>query len=131
MLRQGTKGWAAIGAGPDADSNGVLTFGLIWLDYLRSRERRLTIEGLALFLTAGRERTTCLRLRWMNPNAAQFQVFVQGEDGFEDRADLADYGNLETRLEPVDETGSRSARRSGVMDGGDWGGGSGGTGGAR
>ncbi len=106
LLRQGTKGWAAIGGGPDSDANGVLTFGLIWLDYLRSRERKLTIEGLALFLQRGRERTTSLRLQWMNPNAAQFQVFVQGDDGFEDRVDLADYGNLDTHLEPCTRLGA-------------------------
>jgi hypothetical protein len=99
LVRTGTTGWAAIGAGPESDADGVLTFGLIWLDYLRTRERRLTMEGLAIFLPAGRERTTCLRLRYLNPRAGQFAVFAQGEDGGEDRVDLADYGNLETHLD--------------------------------
>ncbi len=99
LVRRGAVAWAAIGAGPESDVDGVLTFGLIWLDYLRAREKRHTIEGLALFLPEGRERTTCLRLLWMNSHAAQFTVFVQFEDGFEDRADLSDYGNLETHLD--------------------------------
>ena len=39
LLRQGASAWAAIGASPDAfHCDGVLTFGLIWLDYLRLRE---------------------------------------------------------------------------------------------
>ncbi len=99
LVRLGSGGWAAIGAGPQSDIDGVLTFALIWLDYLRARERRLTIEGVAIFVPAGRERTTCLRLRCLNPRAAQFAVFGQGDDGYEDRIDLADYGNLDTRLE--------------------------------
>lgn len=99
LLRSGSSGWAAIGAGPESDVDGVLTFGLIWLSYLRARERRLTIEGLALFLPGGRERNTCLRMRHLNPMAAKFAAFTYSPDGFEDRADLADYGNLDTRLE--------------------------------
>ena len=99
LVRRGSAGWAAVGAGPESDVDGALTFGLIWLDYLRARERRLTIEGLAIFLPAGRERATCLRLRWLNPRAAQYAAFAHGEDGCDDRIDLADYGNLETHLD--------------------------------
>jgi len=40
-----------------------------------------------------------LRLRHLRPEAARFQVFVYGEDGWEDQVDLRDYGNMETRLE--------------------------------
>ncbi len=80
-------------AGPGAD------LGLIWLDYLRARERRLTIEGLVLYLPVGRERTTCLRLRWLDPRAAQYLVLAFGTDGYEDEVDVRDYGNLDTRVE--------------------------------
>lgn len=104
LIRKGAAGWAAIGASSESDIDGALTFGLIWLDYLRSRERRLTIEGLAILLPAGRERTTCLRLLWLNPKAAQFAAFAQFDDGYEDRVDLADYGNLETHLERCTRT---------------------------
>ncbi len=125
LIRCGSRAWAAIGAGPDSAVDGVVTFGLIWLDYLRARERRLTVEGLALFLPAGAERTTCSRLRWMNPEAAQFAAFVTTEDGYEDRLDLADYGNVETRLEhctrampsasqSVEELAAEIARTAGV-----------------
>jgi hypothetical protein len=107
LVRKGLSGWAAIGAGHDAET--VLTHGLIWLDYLRVRERRLTIEGLLLYVPAGRERTTCLRLRWMDPRAARYEVLAFTPDGYEDVVDLRDHGNLETRVEPCREGPSLSA----------------------
>jgi hypothetical protein len=101
LLRKGTAAFAALAAPPDAGSaNGALTFGLIWLDYLRSREPKLVIEGLALFLPQGQDRSTCLRLRHLTPRAARFEVFVYARDGCEDRLDTANFGNLDTRLEP-------------------------------
>ena len=101
LLRQGASAWAAIGAAPDAfHCDGVLTFGLIWLDYLRLREPGLVIHGLILYLPAGREKTTCLRLLFLNPEVAQFTAFVYTEEGLEEQIDLRDYGNLDTRLEP-------------------------------
>src|SRR4029077_19019983 len=99
LVRQGASAWAAIGA--DAGHpDGVLTFGLIWLDYLRHRETGLAIHGLVLYLPAGREKTTCLRLLFLNASAAQYTAFVYDEEGLESRVDLRDYGNLETHLEP-------------------------------
>jgi hypothetical protein len=101
LLRQGAAAWAAIGASPDPfHADGSLTFGLIWLDYLRHREHSLVIHGLVLYLPAGREKTACLRLLFLDPAAAQYDAFVYTEDGIEQRIDLRDYGNLDTRLEP-------------------------------
>lgn len=100
LMRLGTRAMAAIGAGPESAVDGVLTFGLVWLDYLRARERAVNVEGLAVFLPAGRERTTCLRMRHLNPRAGHYTVFLQTGDGFEDPLDLSDYGNLDTHLDP-------------------------------
>ncbi len=99
LLRRGAAGWAAIGVPPETTADGVLSFGLIWLDYLRRRERRLTLEGLILFLPAGEETTTCLRLQYMNPQLARFLVFVHSDADEEGQVDPADRGNLQTRLE--------------------------------
>ena len=102
LLRQGAGGWAAIGAGPDClNVDGILSFGLIWLDYLRRREQKLAVHGLILLLPAGSEKTTCLRLRWLNPAAAEFRAFAYSDDGVETALDLSDYGNLGTHLERV------------------------------
>jgi len=101
MLRQGSSSWAVIGASPDPfHADGALTFGLIWLDYLRQMEPGLVLHGLILYLPADREKTTCLRLLFLDPRAAQFVAFVYTADGVEQRVDLRDYGNLDTRLEP-------------------------------
>lgn len=101
FLRKGGCGWAAIAAPPETGAAaGALTFGLIWLDHLRARERRVTIEGLALVLPQAEARRVCLRLPFLNPNAARFVVFVYGPNGYEDRLDPADYGNLDTSVEP-------------------------------
>ncbi len=101
LLRHGASAWAAVGASADPfHADGALTFGLIWLDYLRQREHSLVIQGLILYLPAGREKTTCLRLLFLDPAAAQYIAFVYTEDGIEQRIDLRDYGNLDTRLEP-------------------------------
>src|SRR5438105_4938389 len=55
FLRHGQHGWAAIACPPEGDASAILSFGLIWLSYLRERERRMTIEGLAIYVPAGRE----------------------------------------------------------------------------
>ena len=100
LLAKGNTAWAAIGAPPDtADPSAALTFGLIWLDYVRSRERRLVADGLAIFVPSGRERGTCLRVRWLDATRAQFRVYVYGE-GHEAAADLSDYGNVDTEVVP-------------------------------
>jgi len=101
LMRQGASAWAAIGVAPDAGHpDGVLTFGLIWLDYLRHREPSLAIHGLVLYLPAGIEKTTCLRLLFLDPAAAQYCAFVYDEECLEAKIDLQDYGNLDTHLEP-------------------------------
>jgi len=98
LLRKAGSGWAAIASPPGAAS-GVLTFGLIWLDHLRKRERKLTVEGLALFVPQAEASIACLRLPFLNSRAARFEAFVFTAEGYEGRLDPSDYGNLATRLD--------------------------------
>ena len=110
LLRSGVEGWAAIAAPDDAlVADEVLSFGLIWLDYLRRREPACAIRGLILYLPAGHERTTCLRLRYLNQRAACYRAWAYTKDGVEYPLDPCDYGNLDTKVEPCHET-SRPAR---------------------
>lgn len=100
LLRKGSAAIAAIGAAADALSpEGALSFGLIWLDYLRHRETRLRVEGLAIFVPAGSETTTCHRVRNLNGNLARFFVFVH-DQGQEDLIEPGDYWNFNTHLDP-------------------------------
>ncbi len=104
LLRKGNSAWAAIGAGEESlDPDAALSFGLIWLDYLRKRETKLGVEGLAIFLVSGSEATTCHRVRHLDPHRACYRVFVHHSDGLEDAVDPRDYTNLNTRL---DHTGT-------------------------
>ena len=99
FLRRGQSGWAAIAAPPESDTSGVLTFGLIWLDYLRHREKRLAIEGLAIYVPRGKERITSLRLLWLNPEIACYELLAYDEHDFAARLDPHDFGNIDTRVE--------------------------------
>jgi hypothetical protein len=100
FLRHGQHGWAAIACPPEADAAAVLSFGLIWLTYLRARERRVAVEGLAIYIPANHERAAALRLLCLDPAAARFELFTYGEEDFVTRMDPHDHGNLDTRLEP-------------------------------
>jgi hypothetical protein len=106
LLRRGTTALAAIGIAENSPSPaGALSFGLIWLDYLRRRASRpamvgLTVEGLALFAPAGTEHTLCHRVRFLDPDAARYLIFVHDGTGYEQLVDPRDYTNLDTRLDP-------------------------------
>ncbi len=101
LLRKGSLALAAIGVAEDAlDVNGSLTFGLIWLDYLRRRETRASVQGLAIFVPAGKEATTCHRVRHLDGSAAACAVFVHFPDGSEEAVDPRDYNNFDTRIDP-------------------------------
>ena len=81
LIRKGQEAWAAMGVPEESDAAGSLTFGLIWLDYLRRREHKVTVHGLIFYLPDGAENTFCLRARWLNPDALQMRLFAYGEDG--------------------------------------------------
>jgi hypothetical protein len=119
LLRKGNTALAAIGAAEDAlDIDGALTFGLIWLDYLRRRETRVPVQGLAIFVPSGKETTTCHRIRYLEAppapprngqagdpaqsmgHSAGYAVFVHFPDGSEEAVDPRDYTNFDTRIEP-------------------------------
>jgi len=100
LLRRGPTALAAIGAAEDSLApESSLSFGLIWLDYLRRREPTLHLEGLAIFVPASAQSTTCHRVRHLNASAARFLVFVH-HDGHEDPVDPADYTNFATKIDP-------------------------------
>jgi len=100
FLRRGQSAIAAIAAAPDClDTSAILSFGLIWLDYLRRREQRLVVERLVLLLPAGAEQSTCQRIPYLDPEKAQYEVFAYSAEDYAVRLDPGDYGNLDTKLE--------------------------------
>ncbi len=107
LLRRGTTALAAIGI-PESSAApaNALSFGLIWLDYLRRREPKLGVEGLAIFAPAGTEHSLCHRVRFLNAGRARYLIFIHDASGYEQLVEPGDYTNLDTRL----NTGGRPAR---------------------
>ena len=65
VMRRGSRAYAVLGASPDeggATLDGILTFGLIWLQHARDHARRCTVQGLRLFLPYGKSSITAHRM---------------------------------------------------------------------
>jgi len=99
LVRRGQSAWAVIGAPEGAHGDGVLSFGILWLDHLR-RRRREPIQGLALFIPVCRHEVVAQRMRFLATDAARWRLFVYSAREGERLVDPADLGNLRTRLEP-------------------------------
>ena len=80
--------------------DGILTLGILWLDYCRQHgDGRRHFGGLKVIVPAGAWRTTAERMAWLNHAAADFQLFTLDERSEELVAvDFRDTGNLDSRL---------------------------------
>ena len=102
-LLRGTAADAVIGVG-EAESaaviDGILTLGILWLDYCREHgDGRRHFGGLTVIVPAGAWRTTAERMAWLNHAAADFQLYTLDERSEElTSIDFRDTGNLESRL---------------------------------
>ncbi len=104
LLRRGQRAFAVIGADPEADlaaCDSILSFGLIWLDYLRGREPKRVVEGLKLFVPQGRSATTGNRLAYLDRERARYELYDLASDGSVALVEEASYPNLATTLEPA------------------------------
>lgn len=53
VMRRGSEAHAVLGASPNEDPgtiDGILTFGLLWLQHARDRARKYSVHGLRLFV---------------------------------------------------------------------------------
>jgi hypothetical protein len=106
-MREGARTHALLAIAPGESSaalEGMLAFGIIWLDWTRSRADRHPIEGLRLFVPEGgagllRERAAALS------DAARTEIFEYRESDWRiQKVDMADAGNLESWLVPRRES---------------------------
>lgn len=103
VLLRGSSAWAVIGANQEESSatlDGVLTLGILWLDYCREHgsERRV-FEGLRIILPPGAERTTRLRMAWLHREAAKWELYTLDESSEQlVSVDITDHGNEEAHL---------------------------------
>ena len=78
LARQGRTGCAVIGLSKEespAAADAVLAFGLIWLDWLRSRSERLTVPRLRIFLPGEAVELNTRRAAAINHRALQLEVY--------------------------------------------------------
>ncbi|MGD0346633.1 MAG: hypothetical protein ABSA85_07755 [Terracidiphilus sp.] len=102
-LLKGTAADAVIGVGAAESASvidGVLTLGILWLDYCRQHgDARRHFGGLKVVVPAGAWRPTAERMAWLNHAAANFELFTLDERSEElAPVDFRDTGNLESRL---------------------------------
>ena len=102
-LLRGTAAEAVIGVGATESAStihGVLTLGLLWLDYCRQHgDGRRHFGALKLVVPTGAWRTTAERMTCLNRAVADFQLFTLDERSEElTPVDLADSGNIESGL---------------------------------
>jgi len=102
-LLKGTAADAVIGVGAAESAtviDGVLTLGVLWLDYCRQHtDARRHFGGLKVVVPAGALRPTAERMAWLNHAAANFELFTLDERSEElAPVDFRDIGNLESRL---------------------------------
>lgn len=102
-LLRGTVAEAVIGisaAESAATIDGILTLGILWLDYCRQHSGgRRHFGTLKVIVPAGASRTTAERMAWLNHAAANFQLFTLDERTEELASlDFRDTGNFDARL---------------------------------
>ncbi len=100
LLRRGSAGIAAIGAPPECtDFPTLLSFGLIWLDYVRMRDPRLVVETLTFWAPSPVAPLLSFYLPLFHAAATRFGMYLYSEEDFAVLLDPSNYGNVATQLE--------------------------------
>lgn len=102
-LLRGTAAEAVIGVSAAESAStidGILTLGLLWLDYCRHHgDGRRHFGGLKVIVPNGSWRTTAERIAWLNHSVADLQLFSLDERSEElVSIDFRDSGNRDARL---------------------------------
>ena len=119
-LVRGNQAWAVIGVNEEETAvtiDGILTLGILWLQACREQaDGRRIYQGLKIVAPRGMATLTLSRLAWMNPDAAQWELWEldQTTEEMEPR-DAADQGNLRTRLVHHPDPQAAQERFSGAI----------------
>jgi hypothetical protein len=103
LLRNGSSTRAVLAAAPAENPSiydGVLTFGLIWLNRARQSSQNAPIAGLRLFFPEGAGRATAHRLAALSSNTAVELYHYNPQSGRARAIDPLDIGNVESWLAP-------------------------------
>ncbi len=97
-LACGTRHIAALACSSLETEPELLSFALLWFDYLRARLPSSANLSLCLFLPETAGNLTAHRLHWLSSDHLRPQMFRFNEHGMAGEVDPADLGNLDTRL---------------------------------
>lgn len=116
IMHAGGRAWALVGvssAEPREVQDRILTFALIWLDWVRSHIGRRTLAGLRVFLPKGQWAQTAHRVHALS-SAVRMELLEIDESLWRmTLIDTSDTGNLDTWLTPQrDSEMARNAARS-------------------
>jgi len=99
FLRRAEAGIAVMAAPPDSsDCAAVVPLGLIWLEYLRSREKRMNIGQLLLYTPATQEQDAAFRTAMIDPTRAEVRLCIYDQKLRAAEIDPADVGNVDSTL---------------------------------
>ena len=102
LLVQGQRAWAVIGVNEEetqATMDGILTFGILWLQGCRESASRRIVQGLKLIVPRGAGALTLARLAWMRGSEAEWELWELDQRSEElELGDAQDQGNISTRL---------------------------------
>jgi len=103
LLRMGQSAFAVLGVNAEETQPSIdaaLTFGILWMD--RQREQlagRAHVQGLKLFVPAGRAEIIRQRMSYLSHDAAKWQLYELDERAEScEPLDCDDSGNITTRL---------------------------------
>jgi hypothetical protein len=100
-MHEGTREWALLAASQNESAaaiDGMLAFGILWLDWVRNRGGNRAVLGLRLFVPEGTSSTLRARALALS-SAARTEIYELGEiDDRMQKVDSADMGNLDSWL---------------------------------
>jgi len=100
LLTKGRQAIAAIAAPPECgDFPAMLSFGLIWLDYVRRRQPKRSVEALLFWAPSGVAAQLSFYLPLLDSRRAHFAIYLYSDDDFAAPLDPRDYGNVATKLD--------------------------------
>ena len=109
IMHEGSHAWALLAAAPSEDAatiENILAFGILWLEWTRTRAERRAIEGLRFFLPQGTSQRLRERLLALSASTRAEIYEMRDPDAAMQKIDPADAGNLESWLVPRDQVES-------------------------
>lgn len=102
LLARGQKAWAVIGVNEEeglATIDGILTFGILWLQVCRETATKRVVEGLKVVLPQGTATLTLARMAWLKGARASWELWELSQRTEEmEHREVDDQGNVLTRL---------------------------------